>query len=134
MWSIILEPRNGRGLPVEGNTVTPYEAGTEHHVVEFERELSLGRPYFLGSHPCTRGEFGVKKMATTVMVEPRCSACHNFLKDNTESVKSVWLAPHILRHRDDATIIIWRCSMGTECRAACLYARGDKTGGNFVED
>ena len=57
MWSIILEPRNGRGLPVEGNTVTPYEAGTEHHVVEFERELSLGRPYFLGSHPCTRGEF-----------------------------------------------------------------------------
>lgn len=55
--SLISEPRNGRGLPVEGKRWLPCEAGTEHCVTNFVRKVGLGRPYFLGSHPYTWGEF-----------------------------------------------------------------------------
>lgn len=55
--SLISEPRNGRGLSVEGHKVYPYEAETERHVTNFVREIGLGRPYFVGFRPCTWGEF-----------------------------------------------------------------------------
>ena len=55
-----LEPRNGRGLSVEGNMVYPCEAETEHPVQVIERGVGIGRPYFVGSHPYVRGEFTVK--------------------------------------------------------------------------
>ena len=57
--SYSLEPRNGRGLSVEGNMVYPCEAETEHPVQVIERGVGIGRPCFVGSHPYIRGEFVV---------------------------------------------------------------------------
>ena len=50
-----LEPRNGRGLPVEGLVGDP----EKQEPSAGEIRVGLGRPYFLGSRPCTRGEFDI---------------------------------------------------------------------------
>lgn len=60
----------------------------------------------------------------TVLPVPHCAPCHNFLKGNMESLKSSWLAPHVIKRRgENDTIVVWRCSWGEQCEAGCVYAR-----------
>lgn len=62
-------------------------------------------------------------MSDDIKLAPHCSACHNFLKDNRELIKTVWLVPHVVRHKGNDTIITWRCNWGHLCEAGCIYVR-----------
>jgi hypothetical protein len=63
-------------------------------------------------------------------IMPYCAACYNFLKDEQQSKKSVWLVPHVIKHKDDSELISWRCNWGNVCQSECIYAmareRGEK--------
>lgn len=64
---------------------------------------------------------------TTIMM-PNSTICFNFAHDGQRLRKSSWLVPHIIRHRDDADVISWRCNWGHVCDSDCFYAKA-KGGG-----
>jgi hypothetical protein len=55
-------------------------------------------------------------------LSPYASSCYNFTRNGALSKKTAWLVPHVIKHREDSTIISWRCSWGPVCEAGCIYA------------
>jgi hypothetical protein len=53
---------------------------------------------------------------------PRFGPCYDFIKDALQVRRSIWLVPHVIKHRDDSEVITWRCSLGHVCESECLYA------------
>jgi hypothetical protein len=65
-------------------------------------------------------------------IMPYSSACYNFVRDNNQTKISVWLVPHVIRHKEDSDLISWRCNWGNVCESDCTYAsvrdRTEKSG------
>jgi hypothetical protein len=57
-------------------------------------------------------------------IMPYSAACYNFLQENNQIKKSVWLVPHVIKHKDDSELISWRCNWGNVCQSDCIYAMG----------
>ncbi|HSW58231.1 MAG TPA: hypothetical protein VLH15_07505 [Dehalococcoidales bacterium] len=53
---------------------------------------------------------------------PRAGFCFDYETNNFRQKKSIWLVPHVIRHRADCRIITWRCNWGNSCESECLYA------------
>ena len=64
------------------------------------------------------------------VVMPNATVCFNFLHDSQRLKKSSWLVPHVVRHKDDADVISWRCSWGHLCESECLYALAKEKAGS----
>jgi len=57
-----------------------------------------------------------------VTLTPKFGPCFEFVKDTMQNKRSVWLVPHVIKHRGDSEVITWRCSLGQSCESDCLYA------------
>ncbi len=53
---------------------------------------------------------------------PKFGPCNDFVKDTLRAKRSIWLVPHVVKHREDAEVITWRCNLGQACESDCLYA------------
>lgn len=53
---------------------------------------------------------------------PRSGPCFNYLQDGHNSRRTVWLVPHVIKHKEESDIISWRCNWGNVCESSCLYA------------
>ncbi len=53
---------------------------------------------------------------------PKNGPCYSFIQDNNVSRKTIWLVPHVIKHKQESEVITWRCSWGNVCQAECLYA------------
>ena len=55
-------------------------------------------------------------------IMPYCAACYNFQQGDHQIKKSVWLVPHVIKHKDNSELISWRCNWGNVCESECIYA------------
>ncbi len=53
---------------------------------------------------------------------PTSGPCYNFLKNNYATKITVWMVPHVIKHKDESEVITWRCNWGNVCESNCLYA------------
>ena len=53
---------------------------------------------------------------------PKFGPCYDFEKEALKSRRSIWLVPHVIKHREDSDVITWRCNLGQACESDCLYA------------
>jgi len=53
---------------------------------------------------------------------PKFGPCYDFLFDNHQTKKTIWLVPHVIKYRDESEVITWRCNWGNICESRCLYA------------
>jgi|GEM_PF-4991519 len=52
---------------------------------------------------------------------PHSSMCYEFIKDNFKLGKHVLIIPHIIKHKEESEVIIWRCNWGNVCESECCY-------------
>ncbi len=55
-------------------------------------------------------------------MQPGAGSCYGFSTNSFRSKKSIWLVPHVIKHKDDSEVITWRCNWGNTCESQCLYA------------
>ena len=41
---------------------------------------------------------------------PKFGPCNDFLFDNHQMKKTIWLVPHVIKYRDESEVITWRCN------------------------
>ena len=63
-----------------------------------------------------------EKHYNAAVAMPNAAVCFNFVRDGQRLKKSSWMVPHVVRHKDDADLISWRCSWGHVCESECFYA------------
>ena len=72
--------------------------------------------------------------SSELILSPKYGFCNDVRINDYPSRKMVWFVPHIVKHRVDEDIIIWRCNWGNVCRSRCLYAMArDKNNGTNSE-
>jgi len=55
---------------------------------------------------------------------PRSGPCYDFTRGGCQVKKSIWLVPHVIKHKENSEVITWRCNWGNVCESKCLYALG----------
>jgi hypothetical protein len=55
-------------------------------------------------------------------VVPYSGRCYNYANEDSQSSKTIWLVPHVIKYREDSLMITWRCNWGNTCTSKCLYA------------
>jgi len=58
----------------------------------------------------------------SISLIPKSGTCYDFIGDNNRFRKSIWLVPHVIKHREESEVITWRCNWGNVCESNCLYA------------
>lgn len=53
---------------------------------------------------------------------PKYGYCDDVRLDGQSTNKLIWLVPHVVKHKGDSEILIWRCNWGNVCKSKCLYA------------
>lgn len=67
-------------------------------------------------------------ISSQLHLEPHCSACHIFLKEGREEIRTAWLVPHKLVEREDRLFIQWSCNLGRVCQnSSCIYSHGERS-------
>lgn len=61
-------------------------------------------------------------LPSQVAVLPLSGACYDFFKENKHLRKTVWLVPHVIKHKEGSEVISWRCNWGHSCESDCIYA------------
>jgi len=71
-----------------------------------------------------------------VTVNPHCGPCHNYLplRGGPEEIKTVWLAPTVIKKGYFGIRIVWRCNYGKTCQANCIYAKPENKEKEEIED
>jgi hypothetical protein len=72
------------------------------------------------------GDLAVKSQ-TSILIMPKTSYCYDFMESNFKAKKTVFLVPHVIKHRDHSEIISWRCNWGNICNSKCIYATTKNT-------
>jgi hypothetical protein len=57
-----------------------------------------------------------------VYIMPKSNSCYDFSENGSRTRKTVFLIPHVIRHKEDSEIITWRCNWGHVCVSKCHYA------------
>jgi|DewCreStandDraft_4_1066084.scaffolds.fasta_scaffold31444_1 hypothetical protein len=55
---------------------------------------------------------------------PKSGPCYDFTRGGSQVKKSIWLVPHVIKHKENSEVITWRCNWGNVCESKCLYAVG----------
>ena len=58
----------------------------------------------------------------SISLVAKSGTCYDFVGDNNRFRKSIWLVPHVIKHREESEVITWRCNWGNVCESNCLYA------------
>lgn len=62
---------------------------------------------------------------------PKNGYCNDVKIGNITTKKTIWLVPHVIRHKENDEIITWRCNWGNVCTSRCVYAMSKVEEGNL---
>jgi hypothetical protein len=68
-----------------------------------------------------------------ILLAPSSSSCYNFTRNGSLSKKTTWLVPHVIKHKEDSSIISWRCNWGLSCESGCIYAMAKENADSAFE-